>query len=185
MPYTRAVFNYVQFSVLQFFANQLLDQIQRLRIAPETKPEKKVKREYDPFSLIVYVPHPHSCPPNLTLALLSSTPTFIFFSPFSPPPFYHQPSLQPYCFIARGGISAELMETSHGCKLKWSTLLKRRTLEQRWEDVCSTCRDESEGDAVNVYMSFAKRDGINGRSYANGFFCLEDIIHIKDERIDA
>jgi hypothetical protein len=23
---------------------------------------------------------------------------------------------------------------------------------------------------VNVYMSFAKRDGINGRSYANGFF---------------
>lgn len=126
MPYTRAVFNYVQFSILQFFANQLLDQIQRLRIAPETKPEKKVKREYDPFSLIVYVPHPHSCPPNLTLALLSSTPTFIFFSPFSPPPFYHQPSLQPYCFIARGGISAELMETSHGCKLKWSTLLKRR-----------------------------------------------------------
>jgi hypothetical protein len=60
-----------------------------------------------------------------------------------------------------------------------------RTLEQRWEDVCSTCRDESEGDAVNVYMSFAKRDGINGRSYANGFFCLEDIIHIKDEKIDA
>jgi hypothetical protein len=56
MPYTRAVFNYVQFSVLQFFANQLLDQIQRLRIAPETKSEK-VKREYDPFSLIVYVPN--------------------------------------------------------------------------------------------------------------------------------
>jgi hypothetical protein len=79
MPYTRAVFNYVQFSVLQFFANQLLDQIQRLRIAPETKPEKKVKREYDPFSLIVYVPHPHSCPPNLTSALCQALQLSSFF----------------------------------------------------------------------------------------------------------
>jgi hypothetical protein len=45
------------------------------------------------------------------------------------------------------------------------------TLEQRCMGrYCSTCRDESEGDAVNVYISCAKSGGINGRSYANGFF---------------
>jgi hypothetical protein len=114
MPYTRAVFNYVQFSVLQFFA----DQIQRLRIAPETKSEK-VKREYDPFSLIVYVPHPHSCPPNLTSALCQALQLSSFFS------FLPSTISTTLLFYKTWRISAELMETSHGCKLKWSTLLKR------------------------------------------------------------